>query len=321
MKKNIDIQLFKEVLLHSRQFFQLKINSLNKPDEIVDALVQETIKQLEQGILPINVVFNYVEIHNLVWPVSDSLDPVAASKKVKSHKSKIEEIVSPDSELSEYLKDEGLSHWLTFEIEVSKGGAGATTNIWLSISDKVNQNDKNKSEFAEYRATQIKRPYFWVQPMTNTLLKGWGFWMFILIPVCVVFGIPFLLYSLSKVQSYVYVLFIIVSVYLLWRLGYIIYELMEKGVAKAPDFMVRLYDRNAMFVVSREVSIDKEKRGAKLIELVTYEAECPICGDIIFIENGGKEFNSRYVGKCTLAPSEHIFTFDHITKRGGLARG
>jgi hypothetical protein len=321
MKKNIDIQLFKEVLLHSRQFFQLKINSLNKPDEIVDALVQETIKQLERGILPINVVFNYVEIHNLVWPVSDSLDPLAASKKVKSHKSKIEEIVSPDSELSEYLKDEGLSHWLTFEIDISRGGAGATTNIWLSISDKVNQDDKNKSGFAEYRATQIKRPYFWVQPMTNTLLKGWGFWMFILIPVCVVFGIAFLLLSLGKVQSFIYVLLVIVSVYLLWRLGYVIYELMEKGVAKAPDFMVRLYDRNAMFVVSREVSIDKEKRGAKLIELVTYEAECPICGDIIFIENGGKEFNRRYVGKCTLAPSEHIFTFDHITKRGSLARG
>jgi hypothetical protein len=219
------------------------------------------------------------------------------------------------------LKDEGLSHWLTFEIDISRGGAGATTNIWLSISDKVNQDDKNKSGFAEYRATQIKRPYFWVQPMTNTLLKGWGFWMFILIPVCVVFGIAFLLLSLGKVQSFIYVLLVIVSVYLLWRLGYVIYELMEKGVAKAPDFMVRLYDRNAMFVVSREVSIDKEKRGAKLIELVTYEAECPICGDIIFIENGGKEFNSRYVGKCTLAPSEHIFTFDHITKRGSLARG
>lgn len=156
--------------------------------------------------------------------------------------------------------------------------------------------------------------------MTNTILKGWGFWMFILIPICVVIGIPFLLFSLSKIQSFVYILFVIVSVYLLWRLGYIIYELMEKGVAKAPDFMVRLHDTNAMFVVSREVSVDKEKKGAKLIKLVTYEAECPICGDIIFIENGGKEFNNRYVGKCTLAPQEHVFTFDHITKLGGIAR-
>jgi hypothetical protein len=136
----------------------------------------------------------------------------------------------------------------------------------------------------------------------------------------VVLGIPFLLFSLSKFQSSIYILFVVISIVLLWRIGYIIYELIEKGVAKTPDWMVRLSERNILFIVNREISTNKEMRSHKIIELVVFEAECPICGDIIFIENGGKEFNRRYVGKCTLAPSEHIFTFDHITKRGILAR-
>ncbi|MFQ3237056.1 MAG: hypothetical protein ACI9C4_002634 [Paraglaciecola sp.] len=46
-----------------------------------------------------------------------------------------------------------------------------------------------------------------------------------------------------------------------------------------------------------------------------------LCGDPIIIKNGGKKFGGRYVGKCTLAPSEHVFIFDHLTKRGLPARG
>jgi hypothetical protein len=320
MKRSMDIQLFKEVLIHSQRYFQLKVNSINKPDEIVNALVNKTLSQLEDEIPLINIVFNYVDIHNLVWPVSDNLDPAAAAIKVRRHKPKIVEMVVPASTLSEYLKDQGLEYRLTFESDDSKGGAGSTTNMWLGIEDINKQIKSAASNLAIYRATQIKKPFFWVQPLTKTVLKGWGGWAFILIPVCVVLGIPFLLFSLSKFQSSIYALFVVISIVLLWRLGYIIYELIEKGVAKTPDWMVRLSERNALFIVNREISTDKEKRSHKIIELVVFEAECPICGDIIFIENGGKEFNSRYVGKCTLAPSEHIFTFDHITKRGKSAR-
>lgn len=321
MKKSIDIQLFREVLLNSKEYFQFNVNSLNMPSKILEALINDTLRQLDSEIPNVNIVFDYVDIHNLAWPVSDNLNPEAASKKVRSHKTKIVEMVVTDSKLSEFLHEKGLENYLTFESDDSKGGAGATTNMWLGIADRNRKSKNTPDKLAIYRATQIKKPFLWVQPLTKTVLKGWGGWAFILIPVCVVLGIPFLLFSLSKFQSSIYALFVVISIVLLWRLGYIIYELIEKGVAKTPDWMVRLSERNALFIVNREISTNKEKRSHKIIELVVFEAECPICGDIIFIENGGKEFNRRYVGKCTLAPSEHIFTFDHITKRGILARG
>jgi hypothetical protein len=282
MKKSIDIQLFKEVLLYSQKYFQLNVNSLDMPSKVLEALINDTVRQLDIEIPNVNIVFDYVEVHDFVWDVSDKLNPAAAAaKKVKSHKVKLMEMLVKESKLSKYLKDQGLENRLTFESDDSKGGAGVTTNMWLGLVGINEDTQSVSTDFAIYRATQIKKPFFWVQPMTKTLLKGWGVWAFILIPVCVVLGIPFLLFSLSKIESSIYVVFVVISVYLLWRLGYIIYELMDKGVAKAPDFMIRWFDRNALFTVNREVSTDKEKKKAKLIELITFEAECPICGDII----------------------------------------
>lgn len=160
MKRNIDIQVFKEVLLYTQQYFQLKINSLKKSEEILMALVDETLRQLEHDIPPINIVFDYVDIHNLVWPISETLDPVVASKKVRRHKSKLIEIVLPDSSLTEYLKEQGVENRLTFESDDSKGGAGATTNMWLGIDEGNTHTNSTTTNIAIYRATQIKSPSF-----------------------------------------------------------------------------------------------------------------------------------------------------------------
>lgn len=101
---------------------------------------------------------------------------------------------------------------------------------------------------------------------------------------------------------------------------FLIPQLITKGVASAPDWMVRLSEQNALFTVNREATTDKKGRRHKIIELVVYEAECPTCKDSLFIEKGDKEFNGRYVGKCALAPQEHVFSFDHITKKGNYLR-
>jgi hypothetical protein len=318
MRKNVDIHEFKKVLLLSEEYFQQNINSLFKPSEILFALVEDTLRQLNEDISNVNIVFDYLEIHNLVWPCLDKSEAANASKKVRDHRKKIFELLAEEGDLSKFLKERNIDIRLTFESDDSKGGT--TTKMWLGLTDS-NENLKNSSSgVAIYKAIDLKKPFFWVQPMTNTTLKGWGVLAFLSIPVCVVLGIPFLLFSISKVQSSIFAVFAVIVMIMLWRFGYIIYELITKGVASAPDWMVRLSEQNALFTVSRETSTDKEGRRHKIIELVVYEAECPTCKDSLYIENGGKEFNGRYVGKCALAPSEHVFTFDHITKRGKLAR-
>lgn len=55
------------------------------------------------------------------------------------------------------------------------------------------------------------------------------------------------------------------------------------------------------------------------MKAVTFDAQCGICGENIVIEKS-KEFNGRFVGKCTVAPTEHIYSFDRVTKNGKYLR-
>jgi hypothetical protein len=52
---------------------------------------------------------------------------------------------------------------------------------------------------------------------------------------------------------------------------------------------------------------------------LVFEGRCGLCGDELFIEKS-REFQGRYVGKCAIAPQEHVFSFDHINKKGNNLR-
>ena len=314
MLKNTDIQELRSTLVKARAYFVAKRNSLTKPAEIVSALVDETLRQIENGYPLADIIFSYVEIHRLVW--GNAVSNEAASKKVRSHKEKITELLNEQSELSLFLKEQGATSLLVFQADESKGGAGATTNMWLGLTGDSADAVTLSSNSIQYLATRLDKPYFWVEPFTNMTLKGQNVMRFWFVILLIILGIPFLFLSLTKNQSVGYLICAGLTIFFLYRIGHIIYELLEKGVAKAPDWTVRIAQQNALFVTSRENVNDGENKGHKTIELVTYEANCAICGDLVFIENGGREFNGRYIGKCTLSPMEHVFTFDHVTKVG-----
>lgn len=58
--------------------------------------------------------------------------------------------------------------------------------------------------------------------------------------------------------------------------------------------------------------------------LVRYVGDCPICGtrgrDMMRVESGRLEFFGRLVGRCNRAPNAHVFSFDHISKKGRFLR-
>lgn len=71
----------------------------------------------------------------------------------------------------------------------------------------------------------------------------------------------------------------------------------------------------------------RKKKGAarNTMYLVRYVADCPICGpedgrETIHIASGRLEFFGRLVGRCDRAPNVHVFSFDHITKKGRFLR-
>ncbi|MCP1675685.1 hypothetical protein J2T57_002835 [Natronocella acetinitrilica] len=54
----------------------------------------------------------------------------------------------------------------------------------------------------------------------------------------------------------------------------------------------------------------------RMIKAARYTAGCPRCGGAVAAKSGRIEFWGRIVGRCEEAPEEHVYTFDHITRKG-----
>ncbi|MBD5801778.1 hypothetical protein AZOA_12020 [Azoarcus sp. Aa7] len=58
----------------------------------------------------------------------------------------------------------------------------------------------------------------------------------------------------------------------------------------------------------------------KTIKAIRYTSLCPLCGGKVSAKAGGFEFWGRLVGRCEHAPTEHVFSFDHVTRNGRSLR-
>lgn len=54
----------------------------------------------------------------------------------------------------------------------------------------------------------------------------------------------------------------------------------------------------------------------KVVRMLRFTATCPLCGGEVEVQEGRRAFRGRYIGACGRNPVEHLFTFDHVLKRG-----
>lgn len=67
----------------------------------------------------------------------------------------------------------------------------------------------------------------------------------------------------------------------------------------------------------REAQVELLRReGRRQLRIVQYLSSCSICGSVVHVEPGKKEFHGRLVGRCAESPREHVFSFDRVTKLG-----
>jgi len=57
-------------------------------------------------------------------------------------------------------------------------------------------------------------------------------------------------------------------------------------------------------------------KNIKYFKVIRYKSCCSICGSDVKLDNGGREFFSRLVGRCSKSPREHVFSFDKATLLG-----
>lgn len=60
------------------------------------------------------------------------------------------------------------------------------------------------------------------------------------------------------------------------------------------------------------------KHSVKSIKAAHYSGVCPLCGGKVSVRSGGREFFGRLLGRCEESPREHVFSFDHVLRRGSV---
>jgi len=98
------------------------------------------------------------------------------------------------------------------------------------------------------------------------------------------------------------------------------FKLLDRSIVQAPQLLLRLNRYSAQ--IELVSTGEKRKDGSVIREIrtVVYESICPICNGKVDVIQSGKEFHQRLIGQCQEARYEHLFSFDHITKKGKLLR-
>lgn len=309
----MDIQEFKVSLETALDFFDKNEISMSKGREVARALCIMSHSAIEKGIDVRNIYFDYQEIYKAVW--GSDVDAPKASQMFRKHSDNTRECFEPDGMLNKHLNEQG-NAGLYLQIEASKGGH--KTQVFLAQRRKHSQKQEQQTsnKIINYSPVQFPKVYTIAKPFLDLQIKPLPFAVFTLLIVSIACIAILSLTGFIKWGNSPLNVAIITSSF---PAGYILlkmHEIMEKGVTPLPIFMAPVTTRNAMLVLTKE---RKNEKVALKMKAIVYECKCGMCGENILIEKS-REFKGRYIGKCTIAPTEHIYSFDHVTKQGKLLR-
>ena len=92
-----------------------------------------------------------------------------------------------------------------------------------------------------------------------------------------------------------------------------LYRLIDKKIVMAPAILQMTSRFFHVLVIRRE-------GGQKVIRMLRFTANCPLCGGLVEVQEGERGLRGRYIGACNRNPVEHLFTFDHVLRTGQRVR-
>lgn len=93
-----------------------------------------------------------------------------------------------------------------------------------------------------------------------------------------------------------------------WLL-YPLYRLINDRIVRAPTFLELNLPLGHVLVLRREGD-------ERVLRMVRYTAQCPVCKGDITIGKGRRMHRGRLVGECSRNPVEHVYSFDFVTGKG-----
>lgn len=327
-QKEFDTKRLAECLI---SFFKLMPNE-NQINRFVVEIAKQTLKKLEAGR---GVEISTKDIFLEMFPNGD--ESQASSKLANLWKKlpalyenisiRLAEHAVNEFELDAYARPEKLE---------SEGGAGNSVRYRLNAI-KVNKEliaepnpyrEKIPHDI-EYRAVQDFQPSIFAKLFFGKANEAVGIkkWVMIFTPIIqsvfYLFMVVVLFYALKK-QTIATISFFYLSLFLaaIWLLSYQVIRFQrftEDRIIIASEYFMSWKE----FSLLQEIVTVEDENGNflyKKIQLTKYVGVCPICNSRVELAKGEPDFPRRIIGRCYESPTEHIYSFDRITKLGYALR-
>lgn len=310
-----------------KEYFVQTSNSERKPVEIYLALLNMTTTYIEDGSNAADLVFDANDI------CRKSVNPKEtyslAKEFITRHRKGFDKLLKENlDEVAHFCSVKGVKYLPSILNTESQGGHKTFFYIGLTpLSDNIHHEVELKSDSSkgntsiEYSVSQLPKVATWVKPLLNLKISGWKFYSYITLPILAfVIAYCLLLWNFFALSNTSLIYTIIIGSVLagLYCLLSPFYEAISKRIGLAPVWLTKLKISSAQLRYVRTDSQRANGKAIRALQLVVYEAKCPVCGNEVLIEKGKYAHKGRLVGVCDESPREHVFSFDHVTKEGRL---
>ncbi|WP_275100164.1 hypothetical protein [Sedimenticola hydrogenitrophicus] len=287
-------------------------------------------ERAETGFTSIDIVEKVGELRSSPWSTPNDGSQMATDVR-KQWKNLLKTWESKKEGIEQELADEDISLFPDLD-RVQGGGAGNASRyriLWRQLDDQDKEALKARArpdhpvapDSVVYICEDIENP----NALVRLFAKGYGLYGWRKYLYVTAIGVPLL---------FGYLVFVIILINLTY-LGNFEAKLLFNSFASLAIYsfliwkfigpLIRLPDDQIVLAPWGLQSSDKdrllERRSPpqysdKSIKAVRYTAKCPVCGGKVHAKSGGLEFWGRIVGMCAHSPKEHLFSFDHVTRRG-----
>ncbi|MEC8377584.1 MAG: hypothetical protein VX078_22570 [Pseudomonadota bacterium] len=305
-----DVEDLKKSLDIAMQFFSVHIPNI-VGEEIGAFLLEQTHLLIRQNAADeSHFYFTAAEIYKSMNGQEDS---EKARRWMKGHENNLSKLFDQTSSLNALLAEKSLSP-LTLERVSSKGGTPTKWRVRTGAIKSTNAGDVNTHR-VRYVVTRIDDALPWAKPFSSLILTPR---MLVITAVGLLVSIALTIYTFIGLVEWgsksMNTCVVIVGMFAC-IVFVTLHELLNKGITTYPALWSKKLAKNKLLTINPT----GQSEAPIFMKAVTIEAKCSICGEDLLIEKS-REFHNRFVGKCRVAPSEHVFSFDHITKEGKFLR-
>lgn len=282
-------------------------------------LAEEQPENEEQGFTSLEIVEKVGQIRGNSWHFSET-----ESRKISTNWKRLR--VIQEKKRTGIIQDIAAKGFDTFPHvdKVNKGGGSGHETRYSIIWRRFDEEPDIDQILTRSAINTDSLPEDWIQyvcedveGISKYLTKGWRIQLIITMALLAIIFVLYyggfaltLMFDRENTSQILQLLSGgIILAALVWAFFGHLLTLQSKRIVPLPSIFQSL-DNNHL--IELKTSDDKEKQS----KLVRYSGECPICNGRVIAKSGGLTFFGRIVGKCENAPVEHIFSFDHVTRRG-----